>query len=138
MSGWVAGSDMTGWYVGGRVGLCWMQQLMPSIHPLSPPRTLFPTATTNSHTHTHTHTFPPLPPPFSNPPQKTNQISKLPSKLDLYTKLAFALKQPSTRLAKTLKAAPTKLTRAIKLSFEEGKEGEGGAAPAGEEPPAAE
>jgi ribosomal protein L10 len=65
------------------------------------------------------------------------QISKLPGKLELYTKLAFALKQPSTRLAKTLKAAPTKLTRAIKLSFEEGKEdGEEAAAPA--EEPAAE
>ncbi|TFJ80812.1 hypothetical protein NSK_007989 [Nannochloropsis salina CCMP1776] len=65
------------------------------------------------------------------------KISKLPGKLELYTKLAFALKQPSTRLAKTLKAAPTKLTRAIKLSFEEGKEdGEEAAAPA--EEPAAE
>lgn len=73
-------------------------------------------------------------------PHHQQQISKLPSKLDLYTKLAFALKQPSTRLAKTLKAAPTKLTRAIKLSFEEGNAagggGDGGDAPA--EEPAAE
>ncbi|GAB5037019.1 50s ribosomal protein l10 [Nannochloropsis oceanica] len=62
------------------------------------------------------------------------KISKLPGKLDLYTKLAFALKQPGTRLGKSLKAIPTKLTRAIKLSFEEGA-GEG-EAPAAE--PAAE
>lgn len=78
-------------------------------------------------------------PPPSLPPSTHHypQISKLPSKLDLLTKLAFALKQPSTRLAKTLKAAPTKLTRAIKLSFEEGSEGAGaGDAPA--EEPAAE
>lgn len=70
----------------------------------------------------------------------TQQISKLPSKIDLYTKLAFALKQPSTRLAKTLKAAPTKLTRAIKLSFEEGNEagGSGGSGDAPAEEPAAE
>jgi hypothetical protein len=40
--------------------------------------------------------------------------------LDLYTKLAFALKQPGTRLGRGLKEIPTKLTRAIKLSFEEG------------------
>jgi hypothetical protein len=73
-------------------------------------------------------------------PPTNQQISKLPSKIDLYTKLAFALKQPSTRLAKTLKAAPTKLTRAIKLSFEEGKEegGSGGGDDAPAEEPAAE
>lgn len=67
------------------------------------------------------------------PPPQNKQISKLPSKLDLYTKLAFALKQPSTRLAKTLKAVPTKLTRAIKLSFIDNE-----AEPAGGEEPAAE
>jgi large subunit ribosomal protein L10 len=45
-------------------------------------------------------------------------VSKLPSKDELYSTLVYMLKQPSTKLAQTLNEAPSKLGRAIKLSFE--------------------
>lgn len=51
-------------------------------------------------------------------------VSKLPSKDELLSQLVYMLKQPSTKLAQTLNEAPSKLGRAIKLSFapEEGAE----------------
>jgi large subunit ribosomal protein L10 len=49
-------------------------------------------------------------------------VSKLPSKKELYAKIAGSIKQVPTKLARVVKATPTKLARAIKLATEEKKE----------------
>lgn len=51
-------------------------------------------------------------------------ISKLPTKQELYQRLAYALKSVPTKLGRSIKLVPTKVGRAVKLAFAE--EGEGG------------
>jgi len=49
-------------------------------------------------------------------------VSKLPSKKELYAKIAGSIKQVPTKLARVVKATPTKLARAIKLATEKNDE----------------
>lgn len=51
-------------------------------------------------------------------------ISKLPTRQELYQRLAYALKSVPTKLGRSIKLVPTKVGRVVKLAFAE--EGEGG------------
>jgi len=55
-------------------------------------------------------------------PAGVDAIGKLPSKLELYAKIAGSIKAVPTKLARVIKAPGDKLGRAIKLATEEDKE----------------
>jgi large subunit ribosomal protein L10 len=50
------------------------------------------------------------------------QIASLPSKQELYAKIAMLVQMVPTKLARSVKEVPTKLGRAIRLAFAEGSE----------------
>lgn len=56
--------------------------------------------------------------------KQVDAISKLPSKLELYAKIAGGIKAVPTKLARATKATPSKLARAIKLATETNEGGE--------------
>ncbi|CAM9202124.1 unnamed protein product [Ascophyllum nodosum] len=65
-------------------------------------------------------------------------ISKLPTKQELYQRIAVAINLIPTKVGRSIKLVPTKVGRAVKLAFaEEGEGGDGSEGAAAEEAPAA-